>query len=342
MELHKKYVAGNETNSPAMLATTIDLMTYTSNARGALDALDTLQSKFPQFTIDLHKIVQLANLLVKENRLADAETVLNRFAGLTATSNTNYLRKNIWNLLQTTADWAIQNKCPENQAQMMLNKLVQMGYCDHTKVTMGPIIREFIGKGQIIAAIDAFEAMANEYRTTPHLGTLMSLLIELINAEDEDERWQRYELNRPLANEKLRNIIGISRKLYRPDDANTALLTAFVIAGNEQQIRKLLMNPAMQINVEKLIRDMEHQVNSVGNIEGVMKLAKCNRGLRHEAIDEDNLYSVLVDRLAVENNHAAALKFYSSICKDADFKMSKRLKQKFDTIFARNNIVIES
>lgn len=324
-----------------MLSATVDLMTNTSNEREALKTLNILQTRYPQFQIDLHKIVQLATLLVQKNRLRDADGLLKSFAGIAQTTNTNYIKKNIWDLLQAVVEWSVRNKCSENSSQMMLEKLVQMGYSDYTKVHLGPIIREFIEKGQIKAAVDEFERMADTYRTTPQLITLMTLLIGLINAGDDDKRWKLYNLDRPLANEMLRRVVDVARKVNKPEVANTHLLTAFAIAGSEQQIRKILMNPAMQFNVENLMVNMEHQVNSLGNIDALIKLARCNRGLRHEALNEENLYTLLVNRFATENNQAGALALYTLLREDSEFKVSNRLKQKFDDLFARNNIVVK-
>lgn len=324
-----------------MLASIIDLMTHMSNENEALKSLNLLQKMDPQFKIDLHKIIKLAILLVQKNRLQDAEELLKQFAGLNETMTTNYIRKNIWELLQAVVDWSVKNKCDRNLSKIMLDKLVQMGYGNYTKINFGPIIREFIEKDQINAAVNEFERVAIEYRITPQQLTLMTLLIELINSDDQDQRWQRYSLDRPLANEMLRRVVEVARKMLKPEIANTNLLTAFAISGNEQQIRKILMNPALQFNVEQLIVNLEHQVSTTGNLEALIKLAKCNRGLRHEAINEENLYTLLVNKFSTENNHVAAFELYTSLCKDSEYKFSKKLEQKFQDLLARNNIEID-
>lgn len=324
-----------------MLAATIDLMTNTSNEHEALRILKKLQMVFPQFRIDLHKIIQLATLLVQKNRSTDAVALLDRFASTAKTMNLNYVTKNIWDLLQAVVDRSVQTKNSENSAKIMLDKLVQMGYGRYTNVNLGLIIREYIEKDQINTAVDEFERMATEHRVTPQLLTLMTLLIDLINSGDEDKRWELYKTDRPLANEMLRRIVNVARKAHTPEMANTCLLTAFTISGNEQQIRKILMNPAMQIDIERLTKNLEHQMNTSGNINAIIKLAKCNRGLRHEAINEENLYTLLLDRYSTENNHAAAVELFTSLGKDNEFKMPSKLKRKFDDLFARNNIKIK-
>lgn len=327
--------------SPAMLAATMDLMTNTSNEREALGILKKLQLSFPQFRVDIHKIIQLATLLVQKNRLTDAVALLDRFASTTKNTNMNYARKNIWDLLQAVVDCSVRSKSSENSALIMLDKLVQMGYSEYTNINFGPIIREYIEKDQINTAVDEFERIATEHRSTPQLLTLLTLLIDLINSSDEDKRYELYNMDRPLANEMLRRIVNVARKVHKPEAANTHLLTAFSVSGNEQQIRTILMNPAMQFDVEQLVKNLEHQVNTSGNINAIIKLAKCNRGLRHEAINEENLYTLLLNRYSTENNHAAALELYTSLGKDIEFKMSTKLKRKFDDLFARNNIEIK-
>lgn len=324
-----------------MLAATVGLMTHMSNENEALKSLNLLQKMNPQFKLDLHKIIKLATLLVQKNRLQDVEELLKRFAGLNETVTTNYITKNIWELLQAVVEWSVKNKRDENSSKIMLDKLVQMGYSNYTKINFGPIIREFIEKGQINAAVNEFERVATEYRLAPQQLTLMTLLIGLMNSDDQDQRWKLYSLDRPLANEMLRRVVEVARKVLKPETANTHLLTAFVISGNEQQIRKILMNPAMQFNAEQLIVNLEHHLYTNGNIDALIKLANCNRGLRHEAINEENLYTLLVNKYSTENNHLAAFELYTSLCKESEYKVSKKLKEKFQDLFARNNIEIE-
>lgn len=321
-----------------MLAASVDLMTNMSNGRKALRMLNTLQTTHPQFQVDLHKIILLATLLVQQDRLNDAVTLLQRFAPTIKRQNVNYVKKNVWDLLQTVSDWSVRHKCNENSSRIMLDKLVDMGYSEYTKISLGPIVREFIDKGQIIAAVDEFERIASEYRETPQLATLLILIIEIINADDDDKRWQQCALNRPLANELLKRIVDAAIKIHNAETVNTHLLTAFVISGNEQQIRKILMNPAMQFNVQHLMSNLEHRVKTTGSIDALIKLAKCNRGLRHEAINEDNLFTLLVNTYSTDNNCSAAQELYAKISTDSDFKMSNALKQKFNDLFARNNV----
>lgn len=323
--------------SPAMMASTLILMTNVSKERAAMKALDTLQTKWPTFSIDLYKIIDLAKLLVQKNRLEDADKILRRFAGRTSAENVNYVRKNLWDFLQSIVDYSVRNKCAANMAQIMLDKLVDMGYAEYTKINFGPVIREYVAKGQIDMAVNEFERIATEHRTTPQLVTLLTMLIDLINSGDDDERWKLFEMDRPLANERLRRIVDVARKVDPPEVANTNLLTAFAISGNSQQIRKMLMNPAMQFNIEKLVDNLEHHVNTSGKIDALIKLAKCNRGLRHEAINEDTLYTMVVDRFAIQNDHEAAKEFFKTICDDDEYKISAKLKQKFDDLFMRKN-----
>lgn len=326
--------------SSAMLSASMYMMTHTSNDTEALRLLRLLQSTNPNFRVDLHKIVDLAALLVRKNRLTDALTLLEQNAGQCEKQKVIYLRSNIWNLLMTTVDVAVAAKETKNESKMLLNQLIEMGYTKANLVHFGPVITEHLQKGQITAAIDEFERMVAEHEVAPQSLSLMIALIEMINAADNDPRWNRYGIDRPTATSLLRRVTDGLKKVSKPEMANAKLLTAFASAGNEDQLRKLLLNPALQFDVDELTKDLEHQVNTRKRIDILIKLAKCNRGLRHEAISEEKLYLMLLNRYTIDNNHAAAKEFYQMITRDAGYRMSRKLKQQFDDLFAKNDVTV--
>lgn len=327
LELCKLIEADNFDTSPALLACTIDLMTKTKNVNNAEIAFAKLKSRFPKFHIDSYKIVDLATLLVQNNRLDDSLQLL-KTNWKTSLGNNKYISVNVWRFLMEVAEWSIKNKRIENVTEIVLNTLVELGYCNYSNTHLGPVIREHIDKNEIEMAVDAFERLSEKHRKTPQQVVLMSQLIKISNDEQSP-------INGTKSNELLKRVVTACRKVHGDGSTNTNLLTAFAISGTEQQLRKLLMNPTVKVVSEKMNKNLEHLSNN-NKVEIIMKLAKCCRGIRNETIDEQSLYQTLLNGFVRENNWQSAIEFFKEISMDEGSKISQKLLQTLVDLLEKN------
>lgn len=317
--------------TPAVLSTLIKLWTATKNPDKALDVLRTLQTKHPNFKLDSHKVVDLATLLITESRVEHAEKLINDLPKWKNKSIT-YISNNLWRLLDAAVHYGVENSSTENMAGKFLKKLIDKGYCEHSNTLLGCVIKEYLEKKQIREAIAAFEQYVNMYQKTPQTLSLLTLLIELSN----DEKSSEYSLSKEEAVEYLQQMIELLRQIHGTENTNVNIILAFACAGNEQQLRKILMNPVVRFNTDVLLKSLNY-LKGRARIEAVVALARSARGLQHESLDEEKLYEFLLSDFVRTNDYAAAIRLYEHMQNDDSSLISKKFSRTLSDLLVKNN-----
>lgn len=325
--------------SAAMLSITVELMTKTKDLESAQKALEDLKQHFPKFTIDDFKIIDLAKLFVEQNQFDGARKLLEEHAKTSKPRFGDHVLKNVCELLDTTAKWAAESNASENVTESFLNFLVNLGYCSHNNKTLGPVIKEYFNKNDLIGAVIAFINITEMYKVTPNQVALMAVLID---ASNNPETQQKYSLSAAGdINNYLRNVIDACKAVHKSTAVNTNLLVAFALTGTEQQLRKLLMNPNFTFDAEQLTKNLIFQ-SYFGKVSAVIKLARSTRGLNHEKILEQNLYNLLLDNLIRANDCNGATELLDEISSDISVKLPKRFLANISNLFSKNNLEIPS
>lgn len=318
--------------TPAVLSTLIKLWTATKNPDKALEVLRTLRAKHPTFKLDAHKVVDLATLLITESRLEDAEKLINDLPKWKDRSTT-YISNNLWRLLDASVHYGVENGSKENMAGNFLKKFIAKGYCEHSNTLLGTVIKEYLEKKQIREAIAAFEQYVNSFQKTPQTLSLLTLLIELSN---NDEKSSEYSLSKNEAVEYLQQMIELLRQIHGTENTNVNIILAFACAGNEQQIRKILMNPVVKFNTDVLLRSLNY-LKDRARIEAVVALARSARGLHHESLNEEKLYEFLLSDFVRTNDYAAAIRLYEHMQDDDSSLISKKFSKTLSDLLEKNN-----
>uniref|UniRef100_A0A1A9WFX4 Pentatricopeptide repeat-containing protein-mitochondrial domain-containing protein n=1 Tax=Glossina brevipalpis TaxID=37001 RepID=A0A1A9WFX4_9MUSC len=327
--------------SPGMLASITEMYVKLKDLNNAQQCLSKLQEDYPGFLVDEHKFIDYAALLVQNNQLTAAKTLLEDRAKNNRITGGDYLLKNVWNLLTSVAHQAAlsQDLPPElNLTQEFRIFLQKLGYCRIHNTILGPEVRERLLRDDLPAAIKEFKHLAQQYKYTPLQFELLSLLVRLGNADSALQT--QYKCSNELAQQFLSEVSEIITQVHGIVNMNSGLLLAFAESGTDNQLRRLLINPEFRINEELLIRNCEH-LGEEGAVQTLTRLARGTRGL-NRVIDEQNIYKMILNNFVKSNDHAAALKLYERLESDDELKISQDFVRTLVNLLRLNNVKIPS
>jgi leucine-rich PPR motif-containing protein, mitochondrial len=321
--------------SPGMMANIFDLYTRTKDLPKATATLDTMKQQFPGFLIDEHKMLDYAALMVEHEHIDEAKQVLKKYAAQHKLKAGNNILKNIWQLLKNVSMASGTLKMADNQTSEFLKLLVQLGYCDAKNNTLlGPIIREYFQKGEVRKAVEKYKEICIKYRKTPLQLELYTLLIGISNQTTND---QQFDITPEEAKLMLEECIDQSSAVHGSENTHIHLIVALAEAGTANQLRKLLIDPSVRINLE-ILKSQCERFSELGKIEPLLKLAKASRGLGH--INEQELYNIVLNHYVRANDYEAALGLYERIFGEDDYKLSANFMKNLVDLLEKNNLEI--
>lgn len=325
--------------SPGMHAAIFDIYVKTGYPNEAGMVLRKLTQQHPGFLVDDHKIVDYAALLVEKGNFDEAQRVLRMQAEISEVKSTEGLVKNVWQLLNNVSETAPTVKNldrKENYTKKFLEFLMKYKYCTYQNAVLGPVIKEFLNKNDLKAAISEYLALTKEHRVTPLQRQLMTVLID---ASNRPEVAQRFSVTKNEAQEMLQNLIQATAAIHGPTNTNIALIVALAEAGTEKQLRKVLIDPKARFSPDVLRKQCDY-LNAEGKLDALLKLAKCSRGLGH--FQEQHVYNMILDSLIKENNCEGALSLFDELLSDDEFKVSSEFIRNLVDLLKRNNLELPS
>lgn len=315
-----------------MLSTTLKLWTAKKHDDNAMKTLKILQSKHANFKVDVYKILDLATLLISKDRFEDAKTLINNLANQPKGRITSHISTNVWHLLSAASEYSVRHSTDESLAGLFLKTLINKGHCEHSNALLGTVIKEYLDKKRIHEAVATFEHYVNEYQKTPQCVTLLTILIKLSNGEHVSE----FDISSVESIEYLQRVIDLTKEIHGTDNANVNLILAFACAGNEVQLRKILLNPIVKFNSEMLLNSLKYLKNR-SKIDAVVMIARCARGLQHTSLNEEKLYEFLLSDFVRNNDYASAIDLYEEI-QQSDYKLvSKKFSRILADLLLKNN-----
>jgi len=313
----------------------LDLMIRTKKLDEAEETLNQLKKLYPGFPIDEFKVIDLAALMIENNRIEDAMEIL-EIRGKSKLQGGTHCVKNIWALLSNVAEHSVKMGSSTNKSRQFLNFLIKLGYCNYHNILLGPIIKEYLQKNEIENAMNEFVKIAETHKKTPMHFELMTKLIEISNSKDENEM-----ISTVAAKEMLTKVLGIVTSIHGNANANVSLVVAFAKAGTEGQLRKVLIDPKLELNAEMIVKQCEY-LSTSGAEATLFKLAKCSRGLGRisMAFKEQDLYNLMLNEYTRENNFTAALALFEKIVEDEEARLSNDFIRKVADLLEKNNFEI--
>lgn len=316
-----------------MLASILDLMIRTKNLSEAEETFNQLKKLYPAFPIDEFKVIDLAALMIENDRITNAKEILVNRA-TTKLQGGTHCQKNIWALLSNVASFSAKIGSTVNLSEEFLQLLIKLGYCTYHNTLLGPIIKEYLLKNDIKNAMSQFENIVNTHKKTPMHFELMTKLIEISNSQDANETISSAE-----AKEMLAKVVGIVTSIHGAPNANVSLVVALAKAGTEGQLRKILIDPKLELNTDMVVKQCEY-LSTSGAEATLFKLAKCSRGLGRISLvfKEQDLYDLLLNEYTRENNFSAALALFERIVEDEEVRLSKDFIRKVADLLEKNNL----
>lgn len=317
--------------SPGMVASCIELYTKLEKAAEAKEMWSTLETKYPNFTVDEHKAVDYANLLIALDQLEEARQILEKRAQRKMFGDNN--DKNVWNLLTTLSEKAIRMEEDDHPTKSFLNFLVKLKYCKHSNTLLGPLVREWLLKKDLRRAVVEYKDIVKQYRKTPLNLELLTLLVGVKNG-------QRGEYGEFTENEVMDMIADVYKAVelvHGLPAAKTSLLFATAEGGTDKQVRKILMDPNVRVDPQALQRQCEY-LGRAGKTDPLFRLIKSSRGLSHNIINEQQLWCVLLQTLAKQNNIDEAVRLFDRLLEEDEFKVNKEIASIVIDLLKRNNL----
>lgn len=320
IETEKKCKEKNVPYGPPMLAACVKLWTLTNNSNEAINDLEKLQNEYPNFKIDEYNIIDLMELLIRENRLEKAFEILSNSSHCDATNRFD-LRRNLRHLMFTLRDYVARNNITENVSKQMLTELLRKGFCKRSNVhvVFGSVIKEYLAKKAALSS------------------KLLSVLFEISygtgNGADSS---MDFGVDKDQAAVYLNRIIDISQSLYDAKRVNVTILIALACAGNEQQIRKILMDPTVKFDVRAMEKELQLSKHH-GRVDAIATIARSARGLRHSVFNEANLYDLLIVHFERTNDFKSAVQLYDELIRGGNCPVSKKFIRILESLLNKNN-----
>ncbi|KAH8387290.1 hypothetical protein KR093_006058 [Drosophila rubida] len=342
LELLAKCEALRVQISPGMLAAILDLHIKLKDLTRAQQTLLRLQKSYPGFQVDEHKLIDYAALLVHNSRLEEAKQLLQQRAAEHKINGGDYVVKNVWQLLNNVAQLAIQQPVPDSGHSLTFETfdfLRQLGYCQPHNALLGPVLREWLLRGDLDAAIGEFQRLATRYKHTPLQFELLSLLVRLSNGQ-ATELARFPGTTKESAQQHLAAVTATVTRVHGSVNMNSALLLALAESGTETQLRRLIINPEFRLNHDQLLKNCEH-LSQEGAVDTLLRLARGVRGLQR-TIDEQRIYDMLLAKFAKQNDYEGALDLYDRLQADDELKVSQDFVRSLVQLLQVNNVEIPS
>lgn len=339
LEIQQLCEEKNVALSPGMVACSFELMIRTKNLDGAAKAAEKMAKLYPTFQLDEHKIIDWAALLVESGKVQQAKEMLRKRA-TNAIRGGAGIQKNVWQLLANMAAIAGADlpDNPTNQSKEFLELLCELGFCEKQNNTLlGPIIREHLLKGEIKEAIREFNDIAKTHRRTPLQFELLSTLIRISNSESTVPTT---DTDMTEAKALLEEVMQTTSSIHGPVNANVSLVVAFAQSGTEKQLRKILIDPSVQVNMELILKQCEYICNA-GSVEPLLMLAKCSRGLSGNVREQD-FYNLILSYYVRQNDFMAALGLFDRIAADDEFKLTAEFTRNLIGLLEKNHLEVPS
>ncbi|XP_017054909.1 leucine-rich PPR motif-containing protein, mitochondrial [Drosophila ficusphila] len=350
-ELLAKCQALKVQTSAGMMASILDLYIKLRDLPRAQESLERLNSTYPDFQLDEHKVIDYAALLVHGQQLDTAKQMLKRRAEQHKIVGGDYVIKNVWQLLTNVAQLAasqpptsptsegIESAKHRNLTHETLDFLRGLGYCQSHNALLGPVVREWLLRGDLDAAVAEFQSLANKHKHTPLQFELLSLLVRLGNG-DEQELARFPGTTVESAQQHLAAVTATVSRVHGAANMNSALLLALAESGKETQLRRLIINPEFCINHELLLKNCEH-LGQEGAVRTLLRLARGVRGVQR-TIDEQKIYDMLLAQFCRSNNYEAALDLFERLESDDELKVSHEFLRNLVQLLQVNNVKIPS
>ncbi|XP_049788788.1 leucine-rich PPR motif-containing protein, mitochondrial [Schistocerca nitens] len=232
----------------------IDMYCHHDKLDEALECLKRLQEKEPDFAIGDLRILKLAGLLIKNNRLQDALRYLKELPRESkAPEKTFVYNATAWRMLNTLAE-----EGRTDDVKLLLETLAENKFIELNNIMLGPLVKSCIVREDVPQAMQAFEWCVEHHSCTPWKNELARRLIQSENPD------------------MLQHLTDLSTKVHGEINSLYDLVFAFVECGRVRAARKILETPGLRYRTERLSNACERyrQDGQVSTLEGLIEATR--------------------------------------------------------------------
>lgn len=293
----------------------IDLYTHLKRSSDALAQYTKLRTADGNFKLDNLKAVRLADLLLQEERDAEAlqllkdnakEALFNEAEG----GSFNYANT-VWRVLNSIAESGNAERL-----KRVFDTLIEGNYVLPTNVLLGPLIKVHLIKDDIPNAIKTFEEICEKHKATPWKNEIACRLIQ----------------NEDAAN--LQRLTDLSTSVHGEVNSLYDLVFSFVECGRIRQARKILETPGLRTRPQRISTACDRYKNE-GMLQPLEGLIEATKDLGH--IDRNKIYYTLLLSYDKANEAEKALGLWTKMQEEAVTPTDAFLLR-LNEILKRNNI----
>lgn len=284
IELKKEFDSQNSFYTGSIYAQLMELFVYHGKLDDALNCKSLLEKMEPDFPLDTHKVINLATLLIENDKYDDAIKLIedhHKKFGLNKRIGEG-LERNITRLLTTIAD-----KGNVDFVKKMFEILVvKYNYTEVSNIVLGPLVKVHLINDNLDGAFEEFRRCAQNFKHTPFKNEICKKLVELEDSE------------------RLQIVVDLNTSIHGELNTLYDLICIFIESGRVQQARKIVETPGIRAHHKKIKSICERyvQLDMVKELEQFVKITKDIFD-----INRDDMYYYLICAYAKENNVQKAL-----------------------------------
>lgn len=292
----------------------VDLYTQLKRSSDALAQYTKLRTADGNFKLDNFKAVRLADLLLQEERDAEAlqllkdngkEALFNEAEGSFNYANT------VWRVLNSIAESGNAERL-----KRVFDTLIEGNYILPTNVLLGPLIKVHLIKDDIPNAIKAFEQICEQHKSTPWKNEIACRLIQKEDAAN------------------LQRLTDLSTSVHGEVNSLYDLVFSFVECGRIRQARKILETPGLRTRPQRISTACDRYKNE-GMLQPLEGLIEATKDLGH--IDRNKIYYTLLLSYDKANEAEKALGLWTKMQEEAVTPTDAFLLR-LNEMLKRNNI----
>ncbi|KAF5305557.1 hypothetical protein FQA39_LY01648 [Lamprigera yunnana] len=284
LQLRSELLDEKYEESPGMQTGILHAFVMEGNIEEALKMYESLKKSHSNFKIDEFKIIDLATVLVKNNKFDDAIKILSNEAKTRKISNGRHTLRNCFELIEAGNN--------EEEIRKLLEVLLKYRYCVASNVVLSPLITFYLKGNNIEKAALTFNKCVEIYNCTPVQAQLVNALVK----------------NKSL--ELLQKVLNVTCKLKGFESTIAACISAFAQNNLHKPLRKFLLDtPIDHKQLELLCEGWVHK----NSIDSLKTLAEVCITLPPNTIDKNVLYYSIMKLYSINNDCESAVSFYRSL-----------------------------
>lgn len=266
-----------------------DMYAGNDDLEKAIETINRIREKEPDFLLDRIKTVRIAQLYMNEDRTEDAIKFLesNKHVDLEANDLTVNYNATLWRLLNSIAE-----KGKPQELKKIFDALISFKYCEPNNVLLGPLIKVHLVNDDLGSAMNTFEEICQQYRVTPWKNELACRLIQKEDATN------------------LQKITDLSTDIHGEVNSLYDLVLSFVECGRIRQARKILETPGLRTRPQRINYACE-RYRQEGMVQPLEGLIEATKDMNH--IDRMDIYYNLLLSYIKEEQPDKALGLWTKL-----------------------------